>query len=437
MHWKPFYNKIDDNEDNVPSEKNEDGSEKVTDLNEVTVTAPKKEAPAGDDGFDFTVSEDQLGKPFKESPDFEVKEGMHNKIYDTQPSDTPATPAASTPAAAPAAELAGTTAGADRVPDLPVEALGKYHQQQEEEEEYLKAHPWVAESDLSVLYDKYKDKTPAQMIYDISQYRNKHGQRLNEEELALLLAGRDPNRSKKEVTKEKRRAYWADMINEIGNVLAHFYNYGRAKAGSPAATITPNKSDNVARLRAADMAMRQRGYNDYVNAMASAEKRRQAREDELRKLKQQQSIEQMRHANRIELEKLKWLSPEYKKKVEAADIDLRNKDTQHDILELEKAFKMLRNETAKNNAVDFFIKKNKGNGSGGGNNLNKTQFVYTYKIGDLTYTETDEYKAYKRAMEANHPDKRLKKPGKVTRQDLIDAGVTFPGSETNKKNKKT
>jgi len=429
MHWKPFYNKIDDNEDNVLSEKNEDGSEKVTDLNEVTVTAPKKEAPAGDDGSDFTVSEVQLGEPFKESPDFEVKEGMHNKIYDTQPSDTPATPAATTPTAAPAAESAGTTEGGDRVPDLPVEALGKYHQQQEEEEEYLKAHPWVAESDLSVLYDKYKDKTPAQMIYDISQYRNKHGQRLSEEEMALLLAGRDPNSSKKEVTKEKRRAYWADMINEIGNVLAHFYNYGRAKAGSPAATITPNKSDNVARLRAADMAMRQRGYNDYVNAMANAEKRRVAREDLDYKLKMQEAQEKRRLENQKALKEHEWLSPKYKLELERLTKDLNNRDIQIELNKAKLAYQKLVNEgKTDEQALEITYKKLRN--ALANKKLNEDDGK-KYKVGGQSFA--DAYTAYKRGViiyNKEHPNdkKRIVESTKFNKRPdeyLKEVGVDF------------
>ena len=335
-----------------------DGDGKVTELPEVEVTAPA--APAA-------VITTQANKP------------------------APAAPAAVT----------------DRVPGLPVEALGKYLQQQEEEEEYLKAHPWVAESDLSVLYDKYKDKTPAQMIYDISQYRNKHGQRLNEEELALLLAGRDPNRSKKEVTKEKRRAYWADMINEIGNVLAHFYNYGRAKAGSPAATITPNKSDNVARLRAADMAMRQRGYNDYVNAMANAEKRRQAREDLDYKLKMQEAQEQRRLANQKALKEHDWLSPKYKLELERLGKDLEDKDTQHELNKAKLAYQMMINEgKSTEQALEISYKRlrnaltNKKLNEGDGK---------PYKVGDQSYS--DAYAAYKRGVilyNQTHPNNQKK-----------------------------
>lgn len=276
-------------------------------------------------------------------------------------------------------------------------------------EYYAQEHPWVLEKDYSTMRDKYRDKKWSQIVNEVADYRRRVGKPMSLEEQMYMLSQYNPNTSKKEEVREKRRAYWADVINELGNVLAHFYNYGRAKAGSPAATITPNKSDNVARLRAADMAMRQRGYNDYVNAMANAEKRKQGREDEMRKLVEQQRVEQMRHNNQMELEKLKWMSPEYKKKIEAADIDIRNKAVQNEILELEKAFKVLRNETARNNAVDFFIKKNKGSG-GSKTSANKTTGKYTF--GDKSFN--DPWQAYQYALSKGA------KPAKRKKIDYVD-----------------
>ena len=448
MSYIPFYEKL--LKDNKPSEQREgegtvlqpqpqpdiitpfDGGEgedgKTTELQEVTITAPKGDAKApakvetpASGTSDFRISEEQLGEPTKEAPEYETpwnkpseqREG-EGTVLQPQPQPDIITPfdggenggqdSAATREPAPAKPVSQS-----ELPNkLPVEGLGGALDEVKLKE-FLVTHPWAGEEDLSSLYDKYKNQTPAQMLYDIAKYRESIGKPLTLEEKQLILQGRDPNKSKKQVTNEKRRAYWADVINELGNVLAHFYNYGRAKAGSPAATITPNKSDNVARLRAADMAMRQRGYNDYVNAMANAEKRKQAREDEMRKLVEQQRVEQMRHNNQMELEKLKWMSPEYKKKIEAADIDIRNKAVQNDILELEKAFKVLRNETARNNAVDFFIKKNKGSG-GSKTSTNKTTGKDTF--GDKSFN--DPWQAYQYALSKGA------KPAKRKKIDYVD-----------------
>lgn len=291
-----------------------------------------------------------------------------------------------------------------------------------EEQKYLEEHPWVLEEDYSTMRNKYKDKKWSQIVSDVADYRRKIGKPMSYEEQMMMLSQYPGNTSKKEELREKRLAYWADALNQMGNVLAHFYNYGRAKAGSPAAQITDNKSSYSERLRAADMAMRQRGYNDYVNAVVNEQKRKQTREDMEYRLKMQQAQEQRRLANQMELKRMEWMSPKYKKELERLDLDLQDKQIQKELHELQKAFQMMKNETAKDHAFEMFVRKNGGKGGGG----SKTAKPYTYN--GIGYTS--DYAAYKDAMIAQgmQPLPRQKWDKQKDKRKLLkDAGVTIHG----------
>ena len=303
--------------------------------------------------------------------------------------------------------------GPDGIPELPTDVLAQYNRESREDEEYVREHPWVTESDLAGLYDKYASKTPSQMLYDISQYRTKHGDSLTEEEMATLLAGRDPNKSKKEEVREKRLAYWADALNQLGNVLAHFYNYGRAKGGSPAAQVPDNKSSYSERLRAADMAMRQRGYNDYVNALANAQKRKQTREDMEYRLRMQEAQEQRRLANQIALKEHEWLSPKYKLELERSGIDLSNKAEQLKLIKAKLAYQMMVNEgKSAEQALDISYKRlknalaNKKLNDGG----SKTDSKFTVAGKGFN----DPWQAYQYAISKGA------KPVKIKKVDYVD-----------------
>lgn len=290
-----------------------------------------------------------------------------------------------------------------------------------QEQEYLKAHPWVLEEDYSNMRNKYKDKKWSQIVNDVAAYREQTGKPMSQTEMANMLMQYNPNTSKKEEVREKRLAYWADALNQLGNVLAHIYNYGRAKGGSPAAQIPDNKTSYSERLKAADTAMRQRGYNDYVNAMVNEQKRKQTREDMEYGLRMQEVQEQRRLANQMELKRMEWMSPKYKKELERLDLDLQDKQVQKELHELQKAFQMMKNDTAKDHAFEMFVRKNSGKGGG-----SKTPKPYTYN--GIGYT--NEYLAYKDAMiaQGKQPMKHEAwEKQKDKRKLLKDAGVTIHG----------
>ena len=494
MGWKPFWQQKDanDNQETIadamgtteqtPADAagtTANGNDKnVTELQEVVVTAPKPEQ----NNNEFVVSEEQLrDKGVDANGNFTVEPGMYDAVANANANDN-ANVNKKTPADAAGTTANGTTAngvdgnidwdtteeiGETGVKPLNIKPVtpaisGDPNETEEEKaarkqqrrleyenevrqqklNDFATENPYVLEENIAGLYDKYKDKKPSEMLYNISRYREAKGlPPLTYEEKMMLLAGRDPNKSKKEVKAEKRRAKWADVLNELGNVLAHFYNYGRAKAGSPAAVINHTPSNNTERLRAADMAMRQRGYNDYVNAMANAEKRRQQREDYLYNLK-------MQREKAVEDAKLDTLLKKYRLDNDP-ETKLRYKilTNQYDISEIEKIMKQekLEDDRAYRMGIspkavqekrynDARIRKlesgtNRTNKGGNGNsNRGNNKYTYSYDIDGKTYDETDEYKAYTRAMAANHPKEPLKKKEKVTREDLIHAGVRFPGS---------
>ena len=274
-------------------------------------------------------------------------------------------------------------------------------------ENYAQEHPWVLEKDYSTMRNKYKDKKWSEIVNEVAAYREKTGNPMSYEEKMYMLSQYNPDTSKKEEVREKRLAYWADALNQLGNVLAHFYNYGRAKGGSPAAQIPDNKSSYSERLRAADMAMRQRGYNDYVNALANAQKRKQTREDMEYRLRMQEAQEQRMLANQIALKEHEWLSPKYKLELERLGKDLSNKDTQLELNKAKLAYQMMVNEgKSAEQALEISYKRlrnaleNKKLNDGDGK---------PYKVGGQSYS--DAYAAYKRGVilyNKTHPNNQKK-----------------------------
>lgn len=274
-------------------------------------------------------------------------------------------------------------------------------------ENYAQEHPWVLEKDYSTMRNKYRDKKWREIVNEVAAYREKTGNPMSNEEMYYMLSQYNPDTSKKEEVREKRLAYWADALNQLGNVLAHFYNYGRAKGGSPAAQVPDNKSSYSERLRAADMAMRQRGYNDYVNALANAQKRKQAREDMEYRLRMQEAQEQRRLANQIALKEHEWLSPKYKLELERLGKDLSNKDTQLELNKAKLAYQMMINEgKSAEQALEMSYKRlrnalaNKKLNDGDGK---------PYKVGGQSYS--DAYAAYKRGVilyNKTHPNNQKK-----------------------------
>lgn len=407
----------------------------------------KKKSP----GQEFTVSEEQLrDKGTDGSGNFAVEEGPYNKI-NPEPAAVAEPEVKAEPAAVSAEEAAAVQEeqkgkGSNVKPlDVGVitPAISGDPSETEEEKQarlqqrqiqaFAEEHPWVNDK-ITDVWDKYTDKTPLELKMDIAKYRNMINKPLSDEEMYALMAGRDPNKTKKEVTREKRLAYWADALNQLGNVLAHFYNYGRAKGGSPAAQVPESKSGYTERLRAADMAMRQRGYNDYVNAMVNEQKRKQTREDMEYRLKMQEAQEQRRLRNQQILKEMEWMSPKYKKELERLDIDIADKKVQADLHELQRAFQMMKNEAAKDHAFEMFVKKSSGSGGkGGGGGSKGDKYEYTYEADGKTYTDTDEYRAYERAMKAKGLEsqiiKKEKFAGKKKWEELDKAGVKYPGAK--------
>lgn len=366
----------------------------------------------------FTVNEKKLVEPVKEEPE-PAEKPADKTSGDTAAAGTEAEPDATEQ---PAADAAGTEAeegdvedegkGKSKVKPLNVKPItppisGDPNETEEEKQtrmalrkqeaaksKYEEEHPWVLENDYSTMRNKYKDKKWSQIVNEVAAYREKTGNPMSYEEKMYMLSQYNPDTSKKEEVREKRLAYWADALNQLGNVLAHFYNYGRAKGGSPAAQVPGVNGSYSQRLKAADAAMRQRGYNDYVNAMVNEQKRKQTREDMEYRLKMQEAQEQRRLANQIALKEHEWLSPKYKLELERLGKDLSNKDTQHELNKAKLAYQMMINEgKSAEQALEISYKRlrnalaNKKLAGGDGK---------PYKVGDESYANA--YEAYKRGI---------------------------------------
>ena len=351
----------------------------------------------------FTLNEKKLGEPAKEEPE-PAEKPADKTSGDTAAAGTEAEPDATEQ---PAADATASTA-VD--PEL-MKTLAGQAKENLELQEYIKEHPWVLENDYSTMRNKYKDKKWSEIVNDVAAYRESTGKPMSLEEKMLMLAQYDPTTSKKEETREKRLAYWADALNQLGNVLAHFYNYGRAKGGSPAAQVPDNRSSYSERLRAADMAMRQRGYNDYVNALANAQKRKQAREDMEYRLRMQEAQEQRRLANQIALKEHEWLSPKYKLELERLGKDLSNKDIQLELNKAKLAYQMMVNEgKSAEQALDISYKRLKNALANKKLNDGKTDSKFTVAGKGFS----DPWQAYQYAISKGA------KPVKIKKVDYVD-----------------
>lgn len=294
--------------------------------------------------------------------------------------------------------------------------------QQDKMQRYIADKPWVAGADLESVYSQYKDLTPLQLLRDYREYKQMMGEEPTMEENLMILQGRDPYKSERQTKKEERRAYWAENLNSLGNVLAHFVNFGRAMGGNPIADPTQykNEGSRIAQyLRQKDENLRKQHYNDYVSGLAADVKRRQAKEDEIAKQRNAIEMKQLEH-------QLKQYDPETQLKLKKMTQDMDMAEVRKELMEYDKKIKLARlmgipDEQAQKKALnDINIKLKK-------KQLNKPEKKSTeeklYVVGDHEFKTALE--AYKYGMRQQGKEIDVEKDSDLEPEDLEEAGVTI------------
>lgn len=167
------------------------------------------------------------------------------------------------------------------------------------------------------IYNKYKDTTPAEYIYNQSRYRNELGMDgMSYSEIASALRGRDPYESEEERDEREKKLLRAELSNKIvsgvGSLLGNLLNVYRVSRGNPSMVIgTPQQfsaenQNRIDAIRAYNDKISKDNYNTYLTALTADRNAAAAKAAADREFKEKVYLKQM--DNNTPLARLKYLN---------------------------------------------------------------------------------------------------------------------------------